>query len=274
MRWAIGILLLANLAFALWQGVQPPPGGSQVALPEPDVGNLRLLSERELPRPGTAPAAAAAIPAEPQVLALPQPGAPEPPEAEASRLDVASPEPVAESPVEPQRPPEAAAVAVPAPAQPAPAPVPETVCWDVGQFADQEQAEAAQARLPIGISLLDIVESEVEQISGYYVLIPAAATHAEAKATVARLKENGISDTWLFTGGSLKYAISLGLFSKQSNASRYAERLRKKGFAVVVQEKIRISSVFRLRVRGADLGVNQRALKREFGEHVQQLACP
>ena len=284
MRWAIGILLVLNLMFFLWQGFIAPEQSTRPTLAEPDVGNLRLLSE--LP------------PAEDAVgTAITQP-LPRPPSAERIQAGRTT-EPSAKKTVEPvetvpERKPAIVAaplVATPGPAttptsaEPAPAkptevpqpesdPLPEMLCWEFGSYPGESQANTAAGALPLGLERIRVVKGEATKVTGYYVLIPAADDFKSAQDTVARLEENQIKDTWLFRSGPLKNAVSLGLFSRRNNAERLADRVRKKGFEVILREKGTKKEVYRLQVRGRDTPVNVRAVKKMSVGESQQIACP
>lgn len=235
MRWAIGVLLLSNLTLAMWQLFFDRSGHHQLDLPSPDVGNLRLLSERA---PESAPAAktrpATIVPPAPQKRPL----APTPPKVAEPEV----PEPALEQ-KQKQPPEEAIATATeslapsstfiePQPAQSAivPPPAPPPVCWQLPSQASREQAEALAQRLPPSAELLDIAEINEYETTGYYVLIPPLPDAAAARALVDELRQKGVRDTWVFTGGPLRHAISLGLFSRRENAESHARSIRSKGF--------------------------------------------
>jgi hypothetical protein len=308
MRWIIGILLLVNLLVLLWQGFISPPqtvGGQPLA--PPDIGNLRLISERgvgEMPpvesptalmakrsAAATAPSSgagalprpdvAARIPAPVDALA-PGPGDTDakPPvvaeeEADPARGEnVPAEQPIVDKPVRPGK--EEQPVAPPArePARNEPAPASNLLCWDVGNFAERAQAQAAAEELPPGLELLDVVAGELSQVIGYYVLVPAAADRDLARATEAQLQEKGFRDTWRFRSGPLENAISLGLFNRQRNAEQHAARIRGEGFDVVLREKTRPVAVFRLRVRGKETQINRKISTRLGAGIVETVDCP
>jgi len=306
MRWVIGILLVVNLLVLLWQGfISPPQTAGGQPLPPPDIGNLRLISERG---GGDAPPAAPSTASPPQNA-----GSPTAPASETGALperDVFAPavEPVevmAERPVDPaaapspgaqmpdspvQEPGPAAQVAddkplrpektppaVPATsaaAKPRPAVAERLPCWDVGNFAERAQAQAIASELPPGLDQLDVVSGELAQVIGYYVLVPAAQDRDIARAMEARLKEKGFRDTWRFRSGPLENAISLGLFNRQRNAAQHAARVRGEGFDVVLREKTRPVPVFRLRVQGGDTQINRKIMKRLGAGSFEQVECP
>lgn len=258
MRWAIGILLVLNITVLLWQGMQSAPSVEQ-PVPEPDVGNLRLLSER-LPRevqsstqPVIKPLIPAAIQVEPEKAAQrPAPSVPE------SRPSQPKPSPLAKREPPPVVPPK---------------PEPAMICWEVGDYPGESQANTAVAALPAGSQVLEVVKVQERQVDGYYVLLPAADTQEEAKANLARLKNEGVTDTWLFRSGPLKNAISLGLFNNRVNAERHAARIRGKGFKTQLREKGSGEDIYRLRLKGPDSEATNRVLQKMSAGYLKEIPC-
>jgi len=282
MRWAIGILLVLNLMFFLWQGFIAPEQTARPSLVAPDVGNLRLLSELPPTEEGVGTAITQALPRPANVENLPtdqkvkpSPEKPvEPVETVFERKPAVVPAPLVEAaPVKP-----AAAKPAPVPPaevpQPVPEPLPELVCWEFGNYPGESQANTAAGALPLGLERVGVVKGEALKVTGYYVLIPAADNLETAQDTLARLKENQIRDTWLFRSGPLKNAVSLGLFSRRNNAEGLADKVRKKGFEVVLKEKGTKKEVYRLQVRGRDTALNARAVKKMSLAEPQRIPCP
>ena len=328
MRWLIGILLVGNLVLLLWQGIGGDQPSASQSLPQPDVGNLRLLSERpsgpsaqtsqaaptvaaaKPPAVVSPPAAPVAATVPPQAVAVAAPLVAARPAAVPPRaLPIASvlvaapsaqtPQPAApESTVAAQTPslqpevtaePEtntevAASASAPVPS-PAPAPAaqaapvvdlnpikPSAACWEAGRF--ESEPLAAAAGLPYGVERVKVLERDMRQVTGFYVLIPPAADRATAKQTVQQLKLKGVRDTWIFTGGDLRHAISLGLFSKRRNAQGFADSVSAKGFDVQLREKTKSIPVFALLLKSAQGESAQPRMQRRFGDSLKSVACP
>lgn len=262
MRWAIGVLLILNLTVLLWFEIVTPEGGVAGDLPDPDVGKLRLLSERQ-------PGAHNEIPLpkaedKPAPAQLPLPVRQQPVEVEPERKPVVQ-KPLPKEPGQQAKPLTPVKVDVEQPTE---------LCWEFGNFPDRLAADTAAKALPGTLQVLDVLPAQSERLVGYYVLIPAAADMASAKATVERLKREGIRDTWLFRSGRLKQAISLGLFSKRANAEQHAKRVGGKGFEVEIQQKTRSRQVHRLRLAGRDTPLNRRAIKQASAGTARQIDCP
>lgn len=221
MRWLIGVLILANLAIFAWSSLQGPAVEPE-PLVEPGVGNIRLLRE--------------VVPEQPAAAAV---------EAEATSIQAAEvPAPVVMAPAgEAIEPAPAQAMVEPEPQSPRPTihpPVetaPEPVCGRLVFFNERPVAQQALEQLRAVQIQADLGSETSTEVSGYWVLIPALDGRAAGKAKVAELKAAGIKDVWLFAGGPLKNAISLGLFSTKANAGRRSSQVEKAGFKPVIQPK-------------------------------------
>ncbi len=88
--------------------------------------------------------------------------------------------------------------------------------------ADAPRARTAFAALQLGER---ISERPVEQISRYWVFIPAAPDRRSAEVRVAQLKRQGVSDVSLRPDNS----ISLGVFSTEDAAARFLTSIQAKG---------------------------------------------
>lgn len=290
MRWAIGLLVALNLTVFLYFGVlNPSRQQAGTKLPEPEKGNLRLISEMPVrgKQPGqTVTARQGALvrplpePVEQGPLASPVVKPPPELAAALSNQSVAA-EPMAQDNSVPPVP----EVPVAAPPTPAPTPrrtpVAETspppqpkACWEFGNFPGASQADTVAGALPEGLDVLKRFEAEARQLIGYYVLIPSVPDLATAEQTNARLRENGFRDTWLFRSGSLRGAISLGLFSRRTNAERHAEKVRRKGFEPELREKYRGNSVYRLQLIGNDNALVRQSVERISAGTAKRIDCP
>jgi hypothetical protein len=88
--------------------------------------------------------------------------------------------------------------------------------------ADAPRARTAFAALQLGDRL---AERPVEQVSRYWVFIPAAPDRRSAEVRVAQLKRQGVNDVSLRPDN----AISLGVFSSEEAANRFLASLDAKG---------------------------------------------
>lgn len=217
LRWLIPILVLLNLGLFAMGWLQPQPG-EQAPPPLPDgAPTIRLLSEREQPRP----AAAAGERKEPGSQPREANGAG--PESLPVRSDSTSPAAGAES-AEPL-----GQVAVVREEQR------PTRCLRLGPFERQATAAAAAARLSAaGHDTRQQVKIERRQ-SGYWVLIPPGTEDPDF--VVVNLELAGIHDLWRFSKGELAGAISLGLYSDGKQAAARQEELAEKGFDAEIRPR-------------------------------------
>jgi len=88
--------------------------------------------------------------------------------------------------------------------------------------ADLPRAREAFAALRLGDRL---AERRVEDVSRYWVFIPAARDRRSAEQAVAQLKRLGVADVSLRPDN----AISLGVFSTEDGARRYLNQLQTRG---------------------------------------------
>jgi hypothetical protein len=59
---------------------------------------------------------------------------------------------------------------------------------------------------------------------GHRVLVPPGETREQAQRLTRQLAENGFGDLLLFRSGEMKNGISLGVFSKKSNAEQQSDK--------------------------------------------------
>jgi cell division septation protein DedD len=239
-------LVLANLAFAAWHAwfASPPraarpldpalPSITLVSeLPE-DLRSAGVVSETEQPlvTPGASAAASAAAAA---VAAAELPAA-------------AGEPPAAAEPPAGVEPLPAAAVAAAEPAAPA-----ETViaaaagggrCTSVGPFRELSQAATAAANLrAAGYQPLQRV-AEGDIWIGYWVYIQAIPTVAAANEILAKVREQGITDSYVIPNSDSGNLVSLGVFSEISGVSRRRDEVRALGFEPQVVDRTRRATVY------------------------------
>jgi cell division septation protein DedD len=225
-------LVLANLAFAAWsawfapanrlgrpsdEGLQPLTLVSEVP---GDLRSSGVVVERE----GEAPPEAVARPSE---AAVPPPDAVVPPAESSADPDTA------ELPSD-----EAVAAAQPNAAE-APA-----RCTSVGPFRELSQAATAAA------TLRNAGHQPVQRVAegdvwiGYWVYIPAIASEKEANDILARVRAEGIADSYVIPNSDSGNLVSLGVFSEISGVSRRRDQVRALGFEPQVVDRTRRATVY------------------------------
>jgi hypothetical protein len=111
------------------------------------------------------------------------------------------------------------------------------VCRRLGPFPERKIAVGVADGLAAYRLAPKVIEDQQIDILGYWALLPALSTKAEADLLVKKLKSRGIQDVRRFTSGDFINAISLGLFSSEANARRRAKSVETQGFLAVVQPK-------------------------------------
>lgn len=102
------------------------------------------------------------------------------------------------------------------------------ICLEWGDFsgADLKRATEVLSALQLGDKLS---QRQVEYNKGYWVYIPPLENRAAANRKVLQLKARGVREYFVLQEqGTLRYAISLGVFKTQDAAEDYLSELRAK----------------------------------------------
>ncbi|GEM_PF-1491657 len=116
---------------------------------------------------------------------------------------------------------------------PEPQPLPLT-CYKLGPITDLASAEGLSGHLT-QLGLATVMHNQsIKKTKGYWVMLPSLASYGQARQKQRELKEAGFSDFWIFPKGEYENAISLGLYSRLSNAETAHKQSLKKGVTTVV----------------------------------------
>jgi hypothetical protein len=102
------------------------------------------------------------------------------------------------------------------------------VCVEWGPFSEGDRTRALATLEPLDLARL-ISQKKVEVIANYWVFIPPAANRAAADRKVEELKALGIRDIAVVDSGTLRFAISLGVFRTEDAAQARLEALQTQG---------------------------------------------
>ncbi len=103
-------------------------------------------------------------------------------------------------------------------------------CTSVGPFRELSQAATAAAALrAAGHQPLQRV-AEGDIWIGYWVYIHAIATEGEANEILAKVRAEGITDSYVIPNSDSGNLVSLGVFSEISGVSRRRDQVRALGF--------------------------------------------
>ena len=145
-----------------------------------------------------------------------------------------------------------------------PKPAPETAqinpqssasgsCAEWGAFSVAEAARAEQVLEPLALGAR-LSQRRSEEKAGWWVFIPPQGNRPAALKKTAELKSLGIDDYFVLQDeGSMRWAVSLGVFSSEDAAKARLEALRAKGVrsAQTGERDTQVTKIW-LQVRGAD----------------------
>lgn len=248
MKWLFTLLLLANLVILGWGWQRDPDAAVNLPRERPGIGNLQLLAEldtapektsgmatAEAPPPGAGPGNTPVEPADP----APRPDLPPEP------VLSARPPAAVVTGNRPAEPLQADAESQPTEGSVAPlksAPV-VTVCGAFGPFERGAEARSLAESLASQGMDTSLRRESMEKPIGYWVMIPPLESREAAIEKVKQLRASGIKDIRRFVKGDQKDAISLGVFSKRSNALSRLQEIAGKGHrAEVVPRLISVPS--------------------------------
>jgi hypothetical protein len=274
----VALNIVIALVFEVWKD-----SGSTIKQPPVNVGQLRLAHELTSAVP-------APLQPYPEKYVLSAPAVDNanallivvPTEAPVVQAEVEKPQPVVEAKapqaevvIEPTKvePVIEQAVAEPAPQDQVVEPVAEVVaiepvCWVSEAKPNKEDFESLA--LPEGVSLLSTASTEQKSIIGYKVIVPAQESREAAIKVVEQLAEGGITDVWRFRKGEMIHAISLGIFSKEDNASEIAAKASALGISADVLPRNRTKTTWAAIFKGNPDA--QAALEALLGK-VSQVGC-
>jgi cell division septation protein DedD len=117
-------------------------------------------------------------------------------------------------------------------------------CTSVGPFRELSQAATAAAALrAAGYQPLQRV-AEGDIWIGYWVYIEAIPTEQEANAILAKVRAEGITDSYVIPNSDSGNLVSLGVFCEISGVSRRRDQVRALGFEPQVVDRTRRATVY------------------------------
>lgn len=220
MRNSFLALLLANLAFAVWQRWFDVANDAAYVVPE--LPTIELASERP-DTPATVPTPDDAAD-DVRAAAAVAPTAPDP----ADQTD-ADPTDANGSPADQAQVGDLA---------------PPSRCVSVGPFRELAQAAGAAATLRSGGYEPSQRADEGEIWVGYWVYIAGIPSREEAGAIVDTLRQNGITDSYVIAESGSGSLVSLGVFSEIARAGGRRDEARRLGYDPVITDRTRRGTVY------------------------------
>lgn len=126
-------------------------------------------------------------------------------------------------------------------------------CTEWGGFALAEAPRAEQALQPLALGAR-LAQRRTEETAGWWVFIPPQGSRPAALKKTAELKGLGIDEFFVVQEeGSMRWAISLGVFRTEEAAKSRLEALRARGVrsAQTGEREAQVAKVW-FQVRGAD----------------------
>lgn len=107
-------------------------------------------------------------------------------------------------------------------------------CLRIGPFQDVASAHIVADKLSnAGLGTKLDIQSRIET-HRYWLMYPPEDTIEDARFALAKLKDKGLRDLWLFETGPWRGAISLGVFETRQRAEQAANMFKQKGIEVKV----------------------------------------
>jgi len=132
---------------------------------------------------------------------------------------------------------------------PTPKAPPNALCFRLGPFPDREAASGATVALGTLQLTHETREEKQMTVTGYRVYLPSFRSKALAEKARQQLRRQGFRDHAVMTEAGMKNAVSLGVFSVETNARRHLRNLAKKGFKAQLQLQHQVKSRYWLDVR-------------------------
>jgi hypothetical protein len=230
MRNLFFVLVLANLGVAAWHMWYAPltpvlhaadstlPGITLVSEVPADLHTAGSVNDAQLPPSAAEPAPAGEAPVAPAPVAAAAPTAPV----------VVTPPPK-----------ETVVAAAPTGGDGA-----AGRCTTIGPFRELSQAATAAATLRTAGFEPEQRVAEGDIWIGYWVYIQAIPSMDEANRILAKVRESGISDSYVIPNSDSGTLVSLGVFSEISGVTRRRDEVRALGFEPHVVDRTRRATVY------------------------------
>lgn len=163
---------------------------------------------------------------------------------------------------------EASAVASRQPPREVEQPPVKRLCATLGPYVDRERAEAARASAVRSGMEATVEETQAEQHIGYWVRMPRELSIQEARHLLAELSSKGIRDVAIVPLEEKRYALSLGVFSREDTMQQRRRTLLRLGYEPEVID--RYTNVSRYMVSLTYEGRDEEALENLSRELIEQ----
>jgi hypothetical protein len=110
-------------------------------------------------------------------------------------------------------------------------------CLALGPFATEQDLHSARQSLAAQVTRMRSRQEQTSQASGWWVYLPAAATHAQAQEQARQLGTHNITDYFVVSAGEQPNTVSLGLFKDPANARKRRDEVAAAGFPARMSER-------------------------------------
>jgi len=144
--------------------------------------------------------------------------------------------------------------------------------WTGVSDADLASARTAIDALQLGerITVIDVAPSP-----GWWVFIPPLNSRIEVSKKIAELDALGVHEHYIVESGSMRNAVSLGMFSTVDGATTFLEGQRERGVRSARVGEREHRHVFRVREPDAPTAARLGEIKGSFpGTELKTLDCP
>lgn len=105
-----------------------------------------------------------------------------------------------------------------------------SLCLSLGPFRSAAELRRAMNQLMPRVERIQFRETAATRVQGYKVLLPPAASRAQALDAARALAAQGISDYYVVTAGEQQNTISLGTFRDLENATKRHDAVAALGY--------------------------------------------
>lgn len=130
-----------------------------------------------------------------------------------------------------------AAASVPVPEAPTPAAAASYSCMSLGPFPTEQALTDARSRLAARSVRTRSRQEQATRSRGWWVYLPATASHAQAVEQARQLGARHITDVVVVSSGEQPNTISLGLFKDPDNARKRRDEVAAAGFQPQITER-------------------------------------
>lgn len=122
----------------------------------------------------------------------------------------------------------------------------DAYCFSIGPLDGVVSGRELRSRLEQDLPDLGLQlrREEYRELSGYWVFLPPGDDREDALRITSQLKDKGITEFLIVPSGPKRNAVSLGFFRQEASARSHFARLRKLGFAPILEESYRTGERF------------------------------